>query len=139
MDQIAYLYKCSKGFTDMFAGTSITVTILSSALIDLANDLLVFDPSLDGSRRYSKCFHAKRTDIVTLRTIFRGLARETTGDVYATSALAMAHDERVNAVLETSLALEKRSDPPLVFSDSKHSGMVFRVFNCVCPRSDVCS
>ena len=111
VEQVARYYKRSEGFTVQFAGTSITTTIPWPALIDLAEDLMVFGPPLDGSRRYSKCFNQNRSDLGTLRAIFRGLARETIGDVYATSALVMAYAERVNAVLQSSLVAAKRVDP----------------------------
>ena len=110
------LWKRLKGFTVQFIGTSVTLTIPWIAAVDFPDDLLVFGPPLDGTRNYNRYFGNNQSETSRLRHILRGLARDTTGGVYASGTLITAFDELTGLLAEERLQAEINREALLSFN-----------------------
>ena len=132
LSQLSNFYDRREGFTVRFANSATTLTISWALVVELSAHLLIFGAPLDGSRRYTKCFQKDRRSIPYLRRIYHNLAHETLGDVYSSSALVTAFDERLIQLLEAQVEREKLSDPGLDFNESPNSARFFRVFDIMC-------
>jgi len=126
------LFRKKEGFTLEYDGTDVAVSIGWCHIIDLASDLLVFGPPLDGTRLYSECFD-DRGEKYCMRVCMH-LAKETHGDVYASSALLLAFQDRILAIRSGEIERLKIADPTVDFHDSPKGDLYFRVFDKLCRR-----
>ena len=130
------LYNRNKGFTVQFneaSGTHSRLTLDWKHVIELVDNLLVFDPPLDGCRLYHKCFYDK-TNIKYVKRVFYNLAKETKGDIYTSSALTLAYTQKTLQMRENKIHDLKTQHLLVTFDETTHSCLFFCVFDNMCQR-----
>ena len=132
--QLQVHFRQKAGFTIKYIDTGITQTFQWKHLVDLREQLKIFGPSLDGSRRYNLCF-TKKTNIVYVKRVFWGLSQETWGDVYASSALYNAYLKRILELERAEMERVKQYDELLQFNETQSSKHFFKAFDNMCRRS----
>ena len=111
------LYKEKQGFTVEFAGTNLTIPFTWMDTVEFAEDILFFGPPLDNVPRFNLLFKVGRVKPDYLRAIYRGIARETMGDVRMSQALSMEFHRRMAEVTAAELERERVVDKLLTFDE----------------------
>ena len=108
------------------------MTLLWRQVIEYASDLLIFGPPLDGTRRYQLCFSDRGDEYC--KRVYKNLAKETLGDVLASSALAMAYQEKVIQLRDNEIERLRTKEDIVDFNETKNGERFFRVFDNTCRR-----
>ena len=132
LPQIQAMYHGNEGFTIQHDGTSILLTLKWREVLAFADQLLIFGPSTNSTRRYNRCFRDRGAGYVD--RVYKNLARETLGDVRQSSALLVAYLERVVVLRDNEIVDVHNHDDDLGFYETVNGERFFRVFDSMCRR-----
>ena len=126
------LFLKKQGFTVKFDGTKIIQTLTWQEVIQYAEEILIFGPPLDGTRRYNTCFRDRGAEYC--KRVYRHLGNETLGDVQSSSALALAYQEKVIQIQQNEIHRLQNKTELAGFNETVHGERFFRVFDNMCRR-----
>ena len=122
--QFQKMYKSNEGFLAQYCGIDIRQSFSWRDLVQFAEDVLVFSQPLNNSRRYNMLFLDK-SSVQLWQFVYRGMAREMFGDVFASSALALAYTQKMLALVECDLKVERHRELLLEFNETDQSHRFF--------------
>jgi len=125
------VYKSNEGFLAQYCVTDIRQSFSWRDLVQFAEDVLVFSQPLNNSCRYNMLFLDK-SSVQLLQFVYRGMAREMFGDVFASSALALAYTQKMLALAECDLEVESHRELLLEFNETDQSHRFFECFDTMC-------